>query len=363
MEGNFGASFQTVLSWKKNVTIDAGKTMLFWPEFRKTEGVQLRFRLYLRRCDATAGMVSADILDTDNLTEAVVIPAGKWRRRLSIALQLKGKGELELGSLHVREQIPDGAAFLPGSLRRTDANREELFTYFNPMDRKAPLTVYFSGRRPQEGFDGVELMWEKRMPFLLIADPRCGGSCCYLGSEQYEEAVELRIRGAMDQLELTEDQVIVIGDSMGAVGALYYGARIHPGAMVLGRPVVNLGTMAERERIRRPGGFPGSLDLLQKLTGDVTEESAEQLNDRMWKQIAQGNFAETEMAIGYMEEDDYDPKAYLDLLHHLRGQHCRIYGKSFSGRHNDNQEAVREWLRLQYDRLLEERYGRNGAAI
>lgn len=145
---------------------------------------------------------------------------------------------------------------------------------------------------------------------------------------------------------------------MGSVGALYYGALLHPGAMVLGRPMVNLGTAAQRERIRRPGGFPASLDLLQKLTGDVNDACAEQLNQRMWDRIDKGDFRQTEMAIGYMEEDDYDPKAYLELLHHLRGQHCLIYGKGFSGRHNDNPEQVQDWLRLQYDRLLEERYGR-----
>lgn len=357
MEGNFGPAYRSVLSWKRCVCLEPDKEMTFWPEFRKSSELQLRFCLYLREGDE-AGNEKAERLEADNPAEPVVIPAGRSRRNLVITLQLKGEGELTLGALHLREKISNGAAFLAGSLRRADENREELFSYFNPMDRKAPLTVYFSGRRPQEGFDGVELMWEKRMPFLLLADPRCGGGCSFLGSAEYEEIVEQRIRDAMEQLNLPPDQVMMIGSSLGATAALYYGALIHPGAMVLGRPVVTLGTVAERERIRRPGGFPASLDLLQKLTGHVDETSAQELNQRIWRRIDDGDFAGTEMAIGYMEEDDYDPKAYLELLHHLRGQQCLVYGKSFSGRHNDNQEQVLEWLRLQYDRLLEERYGR-----
>ena len=357
MDGSFGKTFCSVLSWKRSVMIEPGKEMSFWPEFHKDAEVELRFCLHLQRDDASEDE-DTELLEADNLTESVVIPACAWRRRLGITLQLRGVGRIVLGSIHLREKIPKGAAFMAGSLRRVDENREELFTYFNPMDRKAPLTVYFSGRRPQEGFDGVDLMWEKRMPFLLIADPRCGGSCGYLGSEQYEDAVELRIRGAMEQLDLASEDVIMIGSSMGAAGALYHGSRIHPGAMVLGRPVINLGTMAQRERIRRPGGFPASLDILRKLTGDVDDASAERLNRRMWSRLDGGSFARSEMAIGYMEEDDYDPEGYLQLLHHLRGQQCRIYGKGFPGRHNDNQEQVKDWLRLQYDRILKERYGR-----
>ncbi len=357
MEGDFGRTYKSVLSWKRCVVLEPEKEMTFWPEFCRSSDVQLRFCLYLQEIDA-AGNETTEWLEADNLMEPVVIPVGRARRRLAITLQLKGSGEITLGPIHLRERIPNGAAFLAGSLRRTDAYREELFSYFNPMDRKAPLTVYFSGRRPQEGFDGVDLMWEKRMPFLLLADPRCGGGCSCLGSAEYEEVVEQRVRGAMEQLELPLEQVIMIGSSLGATAALYYGALIHPGAMVLGRPVVNLGTVAERERIRRPGGFPASLDILQKLTGHVNEASAGELDRRIWSRIDGGDFAGTEMVIGYMEEDDYDPKAYMELLHHLRGQQCLIYGKGFSGRHNDNQEQVMDWLRLQYDRLLEERYGR-----
>ncbi len=357
IEGDFGRTYGSVLSWKRCICLEPDREIAFWPEFHKSAEVQLRFCLYLQEVDA-AGNEKTELLEADNPAEPVVIPAGRARRNLAVTLQLKGGGALTLGAIHLREKIPNGAAFLAGSLRRTDENLEELFSYFNPMDRKAPLTVYFSGRRPQEGFDGVDLMWEKRMPFLLLADPRCGGSCGCLGSAEYEEIVEQRIRGAMEQLELPPDQVIMIGSSLGATAALYYGALIHPGAMVLGQPVVNLGTVAERERIRRPGGFPASLDILQKLTGHVSEASAGELDRRMWSRIDEGNFAGTEIAIGYMEEDDYDPKAYMELLHHLRGQQCLIYGKSFSGRHNDNQEQVQEWLRLQYDRLLEERYGR-----
>ena len=101
-----------------------------------------------------------------------------------------------------------------------------------------------------------------------------------------------------------------------------------------------------------------SLDLLRKLTGGVSEENAGKLDRRMQERLRTGAFRKAEMAVAYMQEDDYDPEAYLDLLHGLRGQECKIYGKGFSGRHNDSQDEVREWLRLQYHRIRKERYGR-----
>ena len=59
--------------------------------------------------------------------------------------------------------------------------------------------------------------------------------------------------------------MILSGISMGAYGALYYGCDIKPHAMILGKPLVNIGNVALNEKYLRPGGFPTSLDVLHYL--------------------------------------------------------------------------------------------------
>ena len=67
----------------------------------------------------------------------------------------------------------------------------------------------------------------------------------------------------MKELGFTRDQVILSGISMGSFGALYYGCDIMPHAMILGKPLASIGDVAANERLRRPGGFPTSLDVVQ----------------------------------------------------------------------------------------------------
>ena len=355
LEGDFGRAYQTILSWTESLPIEAGTAFTFWPEFTRSGDIRLQYVLCLQPVGEGG---EPEIRVVEEMSRPFQLEACPYGRQLSVSLRAQGKGHFTIGALHVREAVENGAAFLPGSLWMADSGREEVFSYFNPMDRKEPLTVVFAGRRPQEGFDGTELLEEIRSPILLLSDPRLGGGCGYLGSEQYERNVEARILDAIAWLKLSPEQVIFTGNSMGAVGALYYGARIHPAAYVLGRPVINLGSTAQRERIQRPGGFPVSLDILRRLTGGVGRENAEALDRKMQERLQKGAFRRAEMAVAYMQEDDYDPEAYLDLLRGLRGQECKIYGKGFSGRHNDSQEEVREWLNLQYHRIRRERYGR-----
>lgn len=128
--------------------------------------------------------------------------------------------------------------------------------------------------------------------------------------------------------------------------------------MILGRPIVNLGDMALREKLWRPGGFPASLDILQKLEGAAAPENAQHLNQKMQERLENGNLEGTRLVAAYMKEDDYDPSAYMDLLHHLRGKRARVFGKGFEGRHDDGREEVEGWLELQRRRILREFWGR-----
>ncbi|MGV1143774.1 accessory Sec system protein Asp2 [Staphylococcus aureus] len=39
---------------------------------------------------------------------------------------------------------------------------------------------------------------------------------------------------------------------MGSLCALYYGAQLNPQAIIVGKPLVNIGTIAEHMRLLRP---------------------------------------------------------------------------------------------------------------
>lgn len=145
---------------------------------------------------------------------------------------------------------------------------------------------------------------------------------------------------------------------MGTFGALYYGCKLRPYALLLGKPLASLGNMALDERLKRPGGFPTSLDVLNKNMGAIDANAIEKFNARYWDLFDQTNWENTKFIISYMIEDDYDNDAYTELLDHIHNSHITIYGKGLHGRHNDNTYGIVAWYRKQYRKVLEEDFSR-----
>ena len=104
-------------------------------------------------------------------------------------------------------------------------------------------------------------------PFILISDPRIEGGAFYLGSEDYENGIKDVIQGALDYLGFTHDQLILSGLSMGSFGALYYATRLQPAAVIVGKPLINVGTIANNMKLVRPNDFGTSLDVLRSNEG------------------------------------------------------------------------------------------------
>lgn len=354
LEGAFGDCFRRTLEWTKSVRLPANTSWQIWPELRIEGDVQVRLRGFFWKEGAreTAGSALRE-----DLSKPFYV-AAREDLEVAFSLEVKGSGHIHIGPLHLRQALPGGSVFVRGTQRSVDGAGEELFTCFRSMDRKPPLYVLFSDRRAREGFDGYEELYIRGCPFLMLFDPRLGGGCGYLGTPDYEKMVRQKITGAMGTLGFDNSQVILEGSSLGAAGALYCGASIHPRAMILGRPVVNLGDMALREKLWRPGGFPASLDILQRLEGGSAPENAQHLNQKMQKRLEDGHFEGTRLVAAYMKEDDYDPSAYMDLLHHLRGKRASVFGKGFEGRHDDSRDEVERWLELQRRRILRECWGR-----
>ena len=131
-----------------------------------------------------------------------------------------------------------------------------------------------------------------------------------------------------------------------------------PYAILLGKPLVSLGDVAENERILRPEVFPTSLDVMKYNEGELSERAQRRLNERIWKKAKNVRWNKTKFIISYMIEDDYDDKGYETLISRLDTKQVKIYGKGIHGRHNDNSDAIVSWFLSQYERILEEDFGR-----
>ena len=202
------------------------------------------------------------------------------------------------------------------------------------------------------------MMIKMGCPFLLLAEQRFEGGGFYMGSPEFERTMVRIIDKYLSKLGFYPGDLILSGISMGTIGSMYYGCDLKPHALILGKPLASLGNIAQNERLKRPGGFPTSLDLLQKFSGDMTMAGVESLNERVWSKIRNTDFSHTKFIVSYMFEDDYDDTAYETLLSELNSVGVQVYGKGLHGRHNDNTAGIGAWFKGQYERVLKEDFYR-----
>ena len=355
---DFGEEYVPVLTWRYNIFVMKGKNVELWLEHKETDGAEIELRVNLYRRGGLDVLESSRVYAGEELKEPILIEDRGFGGYISVTLLARGSGAVDVGPLHFRESRLGAGQFLPGGRRHAFAGGQEFISYFNPGDRKPPLNVYFSGYRTAEGFEGYFIMNAMQSPFLLIGDPRLEGGAFYLGDKEFEDGLAGVIRDALEELGFTKDQLILSGMSMGTFGAVYYGSVLEPHAIIIGKPLMNLGNVAANEKRLRPGGFPTSLDVLRSNTGGNTAEHAAALNKRLWERFDKADFSHTEFAISYMYQDDYDKDGFPDILEHLRQQKVTVVSKGLEGRHNDNTSGVVNWFMSQYRRIIETDFGR-----
>lgn len=355
--GEFGDELTQIVFWRDNPPIAANQVLEFWLEYAKDSSVDILLEVTMIRFGFGTFPESKEVLafTEKDLEDVIYIDnGGNGRRFLFVSLKARGTGNLEVIALHSRHSRRGKGTFIPGGKRSVTSDREEVFYYFDPGNLTPPLNVYFSGYKTQEGFEAYGIMRRMGHPFLLIAEARLEGGAAYIGSEEYEDAIEKIIRDHMAELGFQASEVILSGISMGSFGALYYGCRIQPYAIVVGKPLVSFGDIAENERIRRPGGFPTSLDLLHKFCGDLSRDAVKRLNNKFWNVFDGTQWHNTQLALAYMIEDDYDKTAYEKMQSHLKGTGVKIYGKGLHGRHNDNTSGIVNWFLNQFHRIVQD---------
>lgn len=360
LNSDYGNEYTQVANWTYNLRLHKGESYDLWLEYSKDPGVDIRLKI-IENPDGSTGILHTvrffeEELKTDS--EICYTPSDGRACNLCLSLQARGRGELRIGALHHRFSRLGAGVLLPGGRRRVDATRHEILSYFDPMDRKPPLCVYFSGYRPAEGFEGLGMMRRYGAPFILFYDPRLEGGEFYLGSAEYEKNVEDTIRDALQELGFTNRELVLSGLSMGTFGAFYYGCKLKPYAIIAGKPLLSLGNVACNERILRPGGFPTSLDLLLQQEGGLDPDKADALNRRFWDLFDNTDLSDTNVAVAYMRGDDYDVTAYDDILQHISDKKVRVVGKGIVGRHNDNTREIVRWFQQRYKQVLGEDFGR-----
>lgn len=352
LEGNYGNDFYQVAYWRGNIPVFQDQSINFWLEYEKDDSVSIQLKIEQFQSGSVSSIQNRWIFSEEDLKSVVYITNKKVDGSVFVSLLAKGKGKLKIVGLHDRYSRKAYGAFLPGGMRKVTSKREEVFMYFDPGDMKPPLNVYFSGYKTMEGFEGFNMLRKMGAPFLLISESRLEGGAFYLGDEEYENLITTGIQDCLRQLGFNRSQLILSGLSMGTFGALYYGCRLRPHALLLGKPLASLGDIAFNERISRPGGFPTSLDVLTKNYGDMSEKSKDLLNHRFWDLFDQTDWSQTKFIVSYMLEDDYDMTAYNRLISHIDDLGVEIIGKGIHGRHNDDTYSIVAWFKTQFDETL-----------
>lgn len=353
LTGEFGDTFRQIGYWRNNIPIDPGQTLEFWLEYEKDSDVELSIDFTLFETGLLSRVVKVFTFNQDELDQIMYLTNNYEMSHIFVSLKAKGRGNLKVKALHDRHSRNGKAFLIPGGKRFVTKNREEIFYYFNPGNLKPPLNVYFSGYKTLESFEGYKVMKDFGSPFLLISEARLEGGAFYLGDEEYEKSIINIIESTIDSLGFHRSHVIMSGLAMGSFGALYYGSFIMPHTILVGKPLVNLGDIAENEHLARPGGFPTSIDVAKKHMREKNLITLEQLNQYFWDVFEKADFSNTNFAVAYMIEDDYDMNAYHDLQEHLNDSGVTIYGKGIHGRHNDATNEIIGWFLNQFEALME----------
>lgn len=357
LTGDFGEDYRQIAFFRYNIQFMEWQFLNLFLDHWTDGQCQLKLSVSLIPSGATNEIAKEWTFEGSDLRQQLLIDGG-MDGYLFISIQAKGQGSLKLGPCHYRWSRAEFGEFILGGERLVDQDLQEIQTYFEPGDFQPPLCVYFSGFRTAEGYEGYWMMKSLKTPFMLICDPRLDGGGFYLGSPELEQAVIDKIQEKLAFLGFDSSQLILSGMSMGTFGALYYGSQLKPYGVVISKPLMNLGNMALRERVERPGGFPTSLDILKTNAGNLSEEAAHRLNERFWSRMTDGVFAGTRFSIAYMREDDYDQTAFEDFVHFSKGTGAKVLGKGYSGRHLDGGGAPNNWFMNQYLDLLKKGFGR-----
>ncbi|USS88647.1 accessory Sec system protein Asp2 [Fructilactobacillus cliffordii] len=323
-------------------------------DYQVEDGAELALKI--TQVDANTKQVIKTVFATgSDLETSFEVLGNEQHSFFQVLLYAKGHGKVQIGDLHIRRSRGPYGEMMPNDLVLKDQKMHgNVGVYFDAGDLKPPLNVYFAGYRTKEGYEGRRMMENFGAPFLLISDWRLEGGAFYLGDVDFENQIVKIIQDKLRELHFQESDLILAGMSMGTFGAMYYGARLNPTGIVLGKPLAELGTIAQNGRVRRPNDFRTSEDMQLYFEPDLSESASQDLDQRYWKNLENGQLQNTTLAIAYMFQDDYNRDAYQGIRTRFAKLNPtgKLLAKGFEGRHNDQTGPIVAWFQRQYWYLL-----------
>lgn len=361
-KGQVTEHFTKVLGWSLSFFYGANSSLEFYPEYSiDNDETELLFKIQIFDSQSRELCKSIEIIKK-NIDDVKPTPVRFEKAGyIYVSVYARGCGDTEfsIGQCHFlpnRHGYGD-LSFGGESIVDTQHQNGRILFYFDAGDMKPPLNVYFGGFNRGDFFEGYGMMHQRKSPFILVSDTRMIGGAFYIGSSMLEFKLVNYIKEKLSMLGFNNNQLILSGLSMGTFGALYYASDLKPRAVVVGKPLTNLGDIALNEKVNRPGGFPESLDLL--LSGRSSLNAATEINKKFWGKFKENDFKNTTFIISYMKQDDYDQKAFARLSKYLKraNPNVKILHKGLIGRHNDDTNGIVKYFIKQLINLMNEIYG------
>ncbi|MFD1124042.1 accessory Sec system protein Asp2 [Lentilactobacillus raoultii] len=360
-----------VINWRMTLSLAKNTRLAFWPEFELLGQARVVFKLYLLDQFSGKILMAHRVGSEKLLTHPFILDVPADGCNLFVTALLKGSVEkFSVRNLYLRRDRYGFGGAMVGSKMITDSAHcgGQLGVYFNAGNLKPPLNVYFGGWRTAVGFEGAGIMsrvGDGSAPYLLLSDERLEGGAFYIGDDALEQQIVVTIKKYLKVLNFSNTDLVLSGISMGSTAALYYAADLDPGAVIVGKPLANLGTMAQNERLIRPYGYPTSLDILLLNEGATDAEAQSRLNQHFWDHFKTGAFTNPTINIAYMKQDDYDHDAFSELFHFLKDQHptIKILYKGLTGRHNDDTPGIVSWFMRQFENTMQNKFNRGSDFI
>ena len=353
-EGDFGSEWQQI-GTLQTLTTDfiANQTNEIWLDYRQT-GTAAAALLFIFYRDGD--ILKQDMIKGDALRRMTQVQAPADYDSYQIIVLGSGKGQLTLHVVHQRRSRHGLGHLLPGGQWQLTSEDEEVLSYFNPGTLPKPLVVNFSGARLHvDGFEMASAFNQLGVPYLLFTDARMQGGAFDVGSPAYEQTVIDIIKRAMAELNLTSQDVILTGYSMGSYPAMYYAGDIKPGALVLAKPIINLGTLTADAEFAHQYNQDWTLDVRRHLTGYVRPNDTEALNQKLWRHISTVDWSTTTVALLTMAQDNYDGDSLPELLDYLDTHHALLTHQVEAGYHNEKIDEMVDFMMTQLTQLRDNR--------
>ncbi|MER2130293.1 accessory Sec system protein Asp2 [Leuconostoc lactis] len=311
--GDFGDAWQQIGALKTFAADFAATTEnVVWLDYEQsgTAEVQLQFVFF-----RDGHIQLRQTVTGDQLRQLTTVGGLQDYDNYQIIVLARGHGVLDLHVLHQRRSRHGVGVLMPGDDWQLTAENEEILSYFDPGDRQAPLIVNFSGIRLHvDGFEMRGPLRELGTPYLLFTDTRMQGGAFDIGTELYEKTVIETIKRAMATLNLKPEDVILTGYSMGSFPAMYYAADIKPRAVVIAKPIINLGTFTANPDFPHGYNQDWTLDVRRYLAGRMAPEDTEPLNQIFWEHIQNVDWSKIAVELLTMTDDEYDGQSLPELL-------------------------------------------------